>query len=111
MSSHGIDLKLIHRALRHRNYRLYFYGQTISLIGTWAQRLAVGWLVYRLTGSAFVLGLVGFVGDLPAFLFAPLAGVLADRWPRYRLVVLLQALAMIQALVLAILVLTGAVTV
>src|SRR3990167_6590804 len=111
MSSHSIDLKLIHRALRHRNYRLYFYGQTISLIGTWAQRLAVGWLVYRLTGSAFVLGLVGFVGDLPAFLFAPLAGVLADRWPRYRLVVLLQALAMIQALVLAILVLTGAVTV
>ena len=111
MSSHSIDLKLIHRALRHRNYRLYFYGQTISLIGTWAQRLAIGWLVYRLTGSAFVLGLVGFVGDLPAFLFAPLAGVLADRWPRYRLVVLLQALAMIQALVLAILVLTGAVTV
>ena len=111
MSSHSIDLKLIHRALRHRNYRLYFYGQTISLIGTWAQRLAIGWLVYRLTGSAFVLGLVGFVGDLPAFLFAPLAGVLADRWPRHRLVVLLQALAMIQALVLAILVLTGAVTV
>ena len=111
MTFHSIDLKLILRALQHRNYRLYFYGQTISLIGTWAQRLAVGWLVYRLTGSALVLGVVGFVGDLPAFLFAPIAGVLADRWPRYRIVVLVQSLAMIQALVLAFLVLTGAVTV
>jgi len=108
---HSIDLNLIVRALRHRNYRLYYYGQGISLIGVWAQRVAVGWLVYRLTDSALMLGVVGFVGDIPAFLAAPIAGVLADRWDRNRLIRLVQSLAMVQATVLAVLVLTGAVEV
>ena len=108
---HAIDLSLISRALQHRNYRLYCYGQGISLIGTWAQRVAVSWLVYRLTGSAFMLGVVGFVGDIPAVLFAPIAGVLADRWDRHRLIEVVQSLAMLQAIILATLVLTGAVAV
>ncbi len=106
-----IDPRLAFRSLSHRNYRLYFSGQAISLVGTWAQRIAMSWLVYRLTNSAFILGAVGFLGDLPAFLFAPLAGVYADRWNRHRLLVLVQTLAMIQALVLALLVMAGHVAV
>ncbi len=108
---HSFDFNLIARALYHRNYRLYSYGQGISLIGTWAQRVAVGWLVYRLTDSALMLGVIGFVGDIPAVLFAPIAGVLADRWNRYRLIIILQFLAMLQAVVLVVLVLTDMVAV
>ena len=108
---HAVDLNLIVRALHHRNYRLYSYGQGISLIGTWAQRLAVGWLVYRLTGSALMLGVIGFVGDIPAVLVAPIAGVLADRWNRYRLIVVVQSLAMVQAVILAALVLADVVVI
>ncbi len=108
---HAVDLNLIVRALQHRNYRLYSFGQGISLIGTWAQRVAVGWLVYRLTGSALLLGVVGFLGDIPSVLFAPIAGVLADRWDRYRLIVVVQSLAMLQAAILAALVLAGAIEV
>ena len=107
----AIDLSLISRALQHRNYRLYCYGQGISLIGVWAQRVAVAWLVYRLTGSALMLGVVGFLGDIPSVLAAPIAGVLADRWDRRRLIMVVQSLAMLQAAVLAALVLTGAVAV
>ncbi len=103
------QLRSIARALRHRNFRLYFIGQTVSLVGTWMQRIAVGWLVYRLTDSAFLLGLVGFAGQIPIFVLAPFAGVLADRWDRHRLLILTQALAMIQAFVLSYLVLTGTV--
>lgn len=99
------------RALRHRNYRLFFGGQGVSLIGTWMQRIALHWLVYRLTGSAAMLGLVGFTGQLPTFLVAPLAGVLSDRWDLRRLVLVTQVLAMVQALVLAGLTLSGAVAV
>jgi MFS family permease len=95
------------RALRSRNFRLFFVGQSISLIGTWMQRIAVGWLVYRLTNSAFLLGVVGFAGQIPAFVLAPFAGVLADRWNRHRLLILTQILAMIQAFILAYLVLSG----
>jgi MFS family permease len=102
---------LVFRALRHRNYRLFFGGQSISLIGTWMQRIAMSWLVYRLTHSAFLLGAVGFAGQLPSFLFAPVAGVLADRWDRRRTLVATQTLSMAQALVLAILVLTKTVEV
>jgi MFS family permease len=102
----GATLKSIVRALHHRNFRLFFMGQSISLIGTWMQRIALGWLVYRLTGSAFLLGLVGFVGQIPGLLLAPFAGVLADRWDRHRLLVVTQGLAMFQALVLSFLVLT-----
>jgi MFS family permease len=92
------------RSLRHRNFRLFFAGQSISLIGTWMQRIALGWLVYRLTGSAFLLGLVGFTSQIPVFILGPLAGVYADRWNRHRAILLTQILAMIQAFILTFLV-------
>src|SRR5262250_1162040 len=95
------------RALDHRNYRLFFIGQGISLIGTWMTQIATSWLVYRLTNSALLLGVVGFVGQIPSFLLAPVAGVLVDRWNRHRLLVATQALAMAQSLALAVLTLTG----
>lgn len=93
------------RALRSRNYRLFFTGQSISLIGTWMQRIATPWLVYELTNSVFLLGLVGFVGQIPVFLLAPFAGVFSDRWNRYRILLATQVLAMIQASLMAWLVL------
>ena len=95
------------RALRHKNYRLFFSGQSISLIGTWMTRIATSWLVYRLTGSALLLGVVGFAGQIPSFLLAPFAGVLVDRWNRHRLLVITQVLALLQSLAMAILALTG----
>ncbi len=94
------------RALHYRNFRLFFFGQGISLVGTWMQRVALGWLVYSMTGSAFLLGIVGFVGQLPTFLFTPFAGVLADRLNRHRMVIFTQTMAMVQASILAGLVLT-----
>jgi MFS family permease len=97
------------RALDHRNYRLFFSGQSISLIGTWMTRIATSWLVYRLTNSALLLGVVGFVGQLPSFLLAPVAGVLVDRWNRRRLLVATQVMAMAQSLAMGVLTLTGAV--
>ena len=99
------------RALHHRNYRLFFGGQSISLIGTWMQQLAMSWLTYRLTHSTVLLGVVGFSSLIPSFLLAPFAGVLIDRWERYRVMIITQILAMIQAVVLALLVLTGMITV
>ncbi len=102
-------LKNILRALRYRNYRLYFGGQGISLTGSWMQQVAMGWLVYRLTGSAFYLGLVAFFAQVPVFFMSPLAGVLADRWDRMRIMLLAQALAMAQALVLALLMFSHAI--
>src|SRR5678809_509447 len=95
------------RALRSKNYRLFFSGQSISLIGTWMTRIATSWLVYRLTGSALLLGIVGFAGQIPSFLMAPLAGVLVDRWNRHRLLIATQVLALLQSLALAVLALTG----
>lgn len=89
------------RSLRHRNFRLYFGGQSISLIGTWMTRLATSWLVYRLTGSAFLLGVVGFAGQIPTFLFAPFAGVWVDRLDRRQVLVVTQILAMVQSLALS----------
>jgi MFS family permease len=103
----GSGLRSIVRALRHRNFRLFFVGQSISLVGTWMQRVALGWLVYHLTRSAFLLGLVQFAGQIPTFVLAPIAGVLADRWNRHRMLVLTQTLAMLQALMLSYLVLTN----
>ncbi len=91
------------RSLRYRNFRLYFSGQSISLIGTWMTRLATSWLVYRLTGSAFLLGVVGFAGQIPTFLFAPFAGVWIDRLDRRQVLLVTQILAMIQSLALAVL--------
>jgi MFS family permease len=96
-------LRSIGRALRHRNYRLFFSGQSISLIGTWLTRVATSWLIYRLTGSAWILGVLGFAGQIPTFFLAPLAGVLVDRWDRYRVLFVTQVLAMIQSGMLAVL--------
>src|SRR5277367_2876015 len=94
------------RALKHRNFRLFFAGQTISLMGTWMTRLATSWLVYRLTGSALLLGVVGFAGQIPTFLLAPFAGVWVDRLDRRHLLLVTQVLAMFQSLALAVLTLT-----
>jgi len=104
-------LRLIFRALYHRNYRLFFGGQGISLIGTWMQQLAMSWLVYRMTNSTFLLGLIGFSSQICSFFFAPFAGVLSDRWNRHHILVVTQSLAMIQASILATLTLTGTITV
>ncbi len=98
------------RALRSRNYRLFFSGQSISLIGTWMTRLATSWLVYRLTGSAFLLGLVGFAGQIPTFILGPFAGVWVDRWNRHRVLVATQVLSMVQSFWLAALTLTNRIT-
>ncbi len=99
------------RALSSRNFRLFFAGQTVSLVGTWIQQIAMSWLVYRLTGSAFMLGMVGFVGQAPGVVITPFAGVAADRWNRHRMVIATQTGAMLQALALAALTLTGTVRV
>ena len=104
-------LTLLFRALRHRNYRLFFAGQGISLVGTWMQRIAMSWLVYRLSHSALLLGVTGFAGQIPTFVLAPFAGVLADRWNRRRTLVVTQVLAMLQAAVLTVLILTRTVEV
>lgn len=104
-------LKTIFRALEYRNYRLFFIGQGISLIGTWMQQIAMSWLVYRLTGSALILGIVGFSSQIPAFFLSPFAGVLADRWNRHSILLVTQTLAMIQAFILAYLVLTHTIAV
>lgn len=104
-------LKVVFRSLRYRNYRLFFGGQSISLIGTWIQRIAMPWLVYRLTDSALLLGVIGFVGQIPSFLLVPFAGVITDRYNRYRILIATQVLAMIQALILALLFFTGVIQV
>jgi MFS family permease len=99
------------RALRHRNFRLFFGGQTISLTGTWMTRVATGWLVYRLTGSALLLGTVSFAGQIPTFLVAPFAGVWVDRLDKRQVLVWTQTLSMLQSLTLAALTLSGHITI
>jgi MFS family permease len=99
------------RALRHRNFRLFFGGQSISLIGTWMTRVATSWLVYRLTKSSLLLGTVSFAGQIPTFLLAPMAGVIVDRIDRRKVLVWTQALAMLQSLALAWLTLTHRITI
>ena len=99
------------RALRHRNFRLFFCGQGLSLVGTWMTRLATSWLVYRLTGSSLLLGVISFAGQIPTFFLGPLAGVWVDRWDRRRVLLVTQLLAALQSLVLAGLTLSGRVTV
>ncbi len=102
------SLMTVFRALRHRNFRLFFFGQSVSLIGTWMQQIAMGWLVYRLTHSPFMMGLVAFAGQVPILLVAPFTGVLADRWhDRRRIILVTQGLMMAQALLLAFLIFTG----
>jgi len=98
------------RALASRNYRLFFFGQVVSLVGTWITTTATNWLVYRLTGSAFLLGIVAFAGQFPAFLLGPFAGIAVDRWDRHRLLVVTQTISMLQSFALAALVLSGRVT-
>jgi len=110
-SNNVIGVQRIFRALRHRNYRLFFGGQSISLVGTWMQQVAMSWMVYRLTNSALLLGIVGFSGQIPAFFLTPLAGVIADRYNRHRVLIVTQTLAMLQALILSALVLTNRITV
>src|SRR3954467_12547079 len=85
------------QALRYYNFRLYFGGQAISLVGTWMQRIAISWWVYKLTGSAFMLGLVGFAGQIPVLLFSPYAGAFGDRHSRYYTLLATQVASMIQA--------------
>ena len=97
------------RALRHRNFRLFLSGQFLSLIGTWVQNVAQSWLVYRLTGSAVMLGLVGFAGQIPYLVLSPIAGAITDRTNRRWLVTATQILSTIQAVILAVLTLTGSV--
>ena len=96
-----LGLRTTLRAMRHRNFQLFFSGQLISLIGTWMQSIAQDWLVYRLTGSSLLLGLVAFVGQIPVLILAPLAGIVADRRNRHRTVITTQAASMVLALILA----------
>jgi Arabinose efflux permease len=95
------------RALKHRNFQLFFAGQFISLTGTWMQSVAQSWLVYRLTGSVILLGMIGFASQIPVFLLAPIGGTIADRYNRRRILVATQSAAMLLAFVLATLTLSG----
>lgn len=99
------------RALQSRNYRLFFAGQGVSLIGTWMTRIATSWLVYRLTGSALLLGLISFAGQIPTFILGPVAGVWVDRWDRHRTLVITQILSMLQSFALAGLALAKVITI
>jgi MFS family permease len=99
------------RALRHRNYRLFFAGQGISVLGTWLTRFATSWMAYRLTKSELILGLVTFFGQAPTSILAPFAGVLVDRWDRHRTIVITQVAAMLQSGALAVFALTHTMTV
>jgi MFS family permease len=109
--SRAARLKSMGRALRHPNYRLFFAGQGLSLVGTWITRIASAWLVWRLTGSAALLGVVGFAGQIPTTVVAPFAGVLVDRWNRHRTLVVTQVLSMLQSAALAAFALSGHITV
>src|SRR5258706_5001034 len=104
-------LKFLVRALDSRNFRLFFFDQAVSVIGTWMQLIAMRWMVYRLTKSELMLGIVGFISDIPLFLLVPFAGVLADRLKRHRIMAVTQGLAAVQAAVLAVLVITDTVAV
>ncbi len=99
------------KALRHRNFRIFFVGQSISLVGTWMQQIALSWLVYHMTNSVLLLGVVGFSSQITTFLLAPFAGVIADRHHKHRLLLITQGAAMLQAVVLTVLVFTHAITV
>lgn len=99
------------RALDSRNYRLFFGGQSLSLVGTWITRVATSWLVYRLTGSEFLLGVVAFAGQIPLLVLAPFGGVIGDRWDRRRVLIVTQVLSALQSAVLAWLAMSGHITV
>ena len=98
LPARGLSWRTTLRALRHRNFQLFFGGQIISLTGTWMQNIAQDWLVYRLTGSSLLLGMVAFMSLIPVLLLAPVAGIVADRFNRHRIVILTQTLAMVLGL-------------
>jgi len=110
-SSSGGSVAFMLRALKYRNYRLFFGGQIVSLTGTWITTTATSWLVYRITGSALLLGVVGFASQFPAFLLTPFAGIFVDRWNRHRLLIATQTLSMLTSFVLAALTLTGTINI
>ncbi|HEY1405022.1 MAG TPA: MFS transporter, partial [Spirochaetota bacterium] len=97
----------IFRALAHRNFKLYFAGQGFSLIGTWMQAVAMGWFLYRVSGSAFLLGLAGFLSQFPSLILTPFAGVVSDRIDRKKILIVTQLLSMMQGVALAVFVLRG----
>jgi MFS family permease len=101
------NLKFILRSLSSRNYRLFFWGQLFSLSGTWIQMVAMSWLVYRMTNSAFMLGLITFLSQVPSFFFSPFAGVYVDRWNKHKTLIFTQIVLMLQAFTVAALTLTG----
>jgi len=110
----GPELEGFHhlfRSLRNRNFSLYFAGQGISLVGTWMQQIAMSWLVYKLTRSAFLLGVVAFCNQFPTFLLASFGGVLADHWNRHRILLVTQTLSMVQAFIVAGLTMSGVISV
>ncbi|HOW42064.1 MAG TPA: MFS transporter [Candidatus Omnitrophota bacterium] len=111
LPSDPLGLQIAFRALRYRNFRLFFGGQIISLTGTWMQQMAMGWMVYRLTHSPLMLGIVGFVSQIPSFVLSPFAGVLADHFNRHRIIIITQVLSMLQASILAFYVLTGTISI
>ena len=102
-----MDFKHTLRALRHRNYRLFFCGQTLSIVGNWVQQIAMAWLVYRMTESAWLLGVTGFAGQIAILVLAPFGGLWADRFDRHRLLLITQALSSVPPLVLAVLSYSG----
>src|SRR5512140_2194777 len=104
-------MRLTLRALRHRNFSLFLGGQICSLIGYWIQQIALAWLVYRLTGSATLLGVLGFAANLPILLLSPFAGLWSDRFNRHRMMLATQILEMAQALTLTVLAFSGAIAV
>src|SRR5713101_9280328 len=97
----GSGLPVVLRALKHRNFQLFFSGQLISLVGTWMQTVAQAWLVYRITGSSLLLGTVGFASQFPVFVLSTLGGIVADRYPRHRIVIATQTASMFLAFALA----------
>ena len=101
------NFRIMFRALKHKNFKLFVSGQSFSLVGTWVQQIAMTWLVYRMTNSAFMLGVIGFSSQIPLFVFSPIAGVFADRWDRHKVLLVIQISALIQALFLSIIVFAG----
>lgn len=103
----SLKINTIFRSLKYRNYRLFFTGQSVSLIGTWMQRITMPWLVYSMTGSELLLGIVSFAGQIPTFIFSPFAGVITDRWSKYKVLLITQIISMLLAGILAWLSLSG----
>lgn len=113
LPGHGTEIRLknLFVSFESRNYRYYFAGQSLSLIGSWMQNVAMSWLVYRITGSVFLLGVVGFANQIPSFFFSPFAGVITDKYNRKNIMIWTQVLFMFQALLFAVLTLANVIEV